>query len=231
MALWAAALALESALLLRAFRGDFLKHYRFFYLYLGSVLISDASLIPVYYLLPKAYGYAYWGCEYFRLIVECAVVWEAYKVALARYPGAGRMARNLLPFIFILAITRVFVKAWNSPHWIPGQTTLETERDLRIVQFALLASLAVLFACYAIRLGRNLKGILYGYGVFLVTSVADLTLRDYLGDSFQHAWQYIQPICYVAVLLVWCFTLWLYAPIQEPQPNCSDAPWLNAGGS
>src|ERR1051325_11691867 len=56
-ALWVTALALESALLLRAFRGKFLKHYRIFYLYLGWVLVSDLSLVPFYYLLPKIYGY------------------------------------------------------------------------------------------------------------------------------------------------------------------------------
>ena len=126
------------------------------------------------------------------------------------------MARNVLAFLFILAFTRIFVKAWNSPNWIPGRTTLETERDLRIVQLALLIGLVGLFASYAIPLGRNLKGIIYGYGLFTATSVAHLTLRDYLGDGFQRAWQYIQPICYLVVLVVWCLTLWSYAPIPQP---------------
>ncbi len=170
-ALWVTALALESALLLRAFQANFLKQYRFFYLYLGWVLISDLSLIPFYYLWPKVYGYAYWCSQFFSVVVGCSMVWEAYKVALARYPGAARMARNVLPFMFILATTRILVKAWNSPNWIPGRTTLETE---------------------------------------------GLTLRDYLGDSFQRSWQYIQPVCYLLVLSVWCMTLWSYAPIPEP---------------
>jgi hypothetical protein len=214
--LWVTALVLENALLVRAFKGNFLKHYRVFYLYLGWVLISDLSLIPFYYLRPKAYGYAYWGSEYFSLFLGCGVVWEAYKVALARYPGAARMARNVLGFLFTLAITRVFVKAWNSPSWIPGRTTLETERDLRIVQLGLLVGLVALFASYAIPLGRNLKGMIYGYGLFITASVVHLTLRDYLGDGFQRSWQYIQPICYLLVLLVWCVSLWSYAPIPEP---------------
>jgi len=215
-ALWIMALALESALLLRAFQANFLKHYRLFYLYLGWVLISDVSRILFYYLLPKTYGYAYWYSQFISVVVGCAVVWEAYKVALGRYPGTARIARDVLPFMFILALTRVLVKAWNSPNWIPGKTTLETERDLRTVQLALLLGLVALFASYAIPLGRNLKGIIYGYGLFIATSVVHLTLRDYLGDSFQRSWQYIQPACYVLVLLAWCVSLWSYAPIPEP---------------
>ena len=214
--LWVIALAIETCLLLRAFRGNFLKHYRIFYLYLGWVLISDLSLIPFYYVWPKFYAYAYWSNQFFSVVMGCCVVWEAYKVTLGQYPGAARMARNVLSFIFILAITRILVKAWNSPNWIPGKTTLELERDLRIVQLALLIGLVALFASYAIPLGRNLKGIIYGYGLVTATSVAHLTLRDYFGDSFERAWEYMQPICYVCVLLVWCSTLWSYAPIPQP---------------
>lgn len=216
-ALWATALALESVLLLRAVQGNFLKHYRFFYLYLGCVLIRDISLMPVYYLWPKIYQYAYWYSQFLTVLVGCGVVWEVYKVALSRYPGAARMARNVLPFLFIFSISRIFVKVWNSPNWVPGKTTLETERDLRIVQIALLIGLVLLFAYYAISLGRNLKGIICGFGMFVGTSVLHLTLRDYLGDSFQHLWQYIQPIAYILVLLIWCATLWSYREAPEAE--------------
>lgn len=213
---WVTGLVLESVLLARALLGNFLKHYSLFYLYLISVFLRSASLFVVYHLWAIFYSPAYWYTQFLNVLLGCALVWEVYKVALAKYPGAARMARNVLAFMFILAITRIFVKAWNSPNWIPGKTTLETERDLRIVQLVLLIGLVTLFTSYAIPLGRNLKGIVYGYGLFNAASVAHLTVRDYLGDSFQRAWQYMQPVCYLVVLLVWCGTLWSYAPIPEP---------------
>ncbi len=221
---WVTGLVLESVLLVRALLGNLLKYYSLFYLYLISVLLRSASLFAIYHLWPNFYSPAYWFTQFLNVLLGCALVWEVYKVALARYLGAARMARNVLAFLFILAITRIFVKAWNSPNWIPGRTTLETERDLRIVQLALLIGLVSLFASYAIPLGRNLKGIIYGYGLFIATSVAHLTLRDYLGDSFQRAWQYIQPICYLVVLVMWCATLWSYAPIAQPtnEPRLED---------
>jgi hypothetical protein len=79
----------------------------------------------------------------------------------------------------------------------------------------LLVGLVALFASYAIPLGRNLKGVIYGYGLFVATSVVHLTLRDYLGKNFERSWEHIEPLCYVLVLLVWCATLWSYAPIPE----------------
>lgn len=214
--IWLLAIVLEGVPLVHALDAKFIRHYKLFYSYLGFILLRDLWLLSVYFGWPKFYAYAYWCSEPVGVLVGCGLVWEVYKVALARYPGTARMARNALAFLFIFASTRIFVKAWNRPTWIPHRTGYEIERDLRIVQLALLAGLVVLFVCYAIPLGRNLKGITYGYGLFLVTSVINLTLRDDLGNGFQHSWEYIQPICYLFVLLAWCATLWSYAPIPEP---------------
>jgi len=220
--LWLAALALESVLLVRAVQGKVLKHYRFFYLYLSYVLVRDLALMPIYYLWPKIYGYAYWYSQFLSVVLGCGVVWEVYKVALTRYPGAARMARNALPFLFIFAASRIFVKAWNSPYWIPGTSTLETERDLRFVQMVLLLGLVALFAYYAIPLRRDLKGIIYGFTVFVATTLIHLTFGNYLGSSVRFLWPYIQPLAYIFVLLIWCRTLWSY----ETEPELAINPSL-----
>jgi hypothetical protein len=214
--IWLMAIVLEGVPLVRALDAKFIRHYKLFYSYLGFILLRDLWLLSVYFGWPKFYTYAYWCSEPVGVLVGCGLVWEVYKVALGRYPGTARMARNVLAFLFIFASTRIFVKAWNRPTWIPDRTGYEIERDLRIVQMALLAGLVVLFICYAIPLGRNLKGIAYGYGLFLVTSVVNLTLRYDFGDSFQRFWAYLQPFCYLFALLVWCVTLWSYAPVPEP---------------
>ena len=85
------------------------------------------------------------------------------------------------------------------------------------MQAALLFGLLGLLAYYAIPLGRNLKGIVYGYGLFLVSNLVALTLRGVVGQRFQEIWQYLQPSSYLAVLLAWCWTLWSYAPAPRPE--------------
>jgi hypothetical protein len=219
--LWLTALTLESVLLVRAIRGNILKQYPFFYLYLSCVLLRDASLMPIYYLWPKIYGYAYWYSEFFSVVVGCGVVWEVYKVALSRYPGAARMARNVLPFLFIVAASRIFVNAWNNPRWLPESTTLEVERDLRILQLVLLLGLAGLIAYYAVPLRRDLKGIIYGFSAFVAITFIHLTFGNSLGGSFRYFWPYVQPMAYLFVLLIWCRTLWSWetAPEVEIDPR------------
>ena len=215
--IWLVAIAIEVLLLVQATKAKLLRRYKLFVAYLAIVLARDLCLLAVFFIWPKIYANAYWSTEPIGVLVGCGLVWEVYKVSLARYPGTARMARNVLGFLFILASTRIFVKLWNSPTWVAGMTGYELERDLRIVQLALLLGLLVLFACYAIPLGRNIEGITYGYGLFLATHIINLTIRHQLGYSFQRVWEYTQPISYLIVLAIWCVTLRSYVPIPEPE--------------
>jgi hypothetical protein len=165
-AIWLAGLILEAALIGRAIQGRFLGRYALFYSYLAVVFLRGATLLPIDRWWPQAYPRAYWYSQFFVFVLGCGVLWEIYRSALSPYPGAARMAQNVLPFLFVIAFSRVFVKAWNGPSWLPGATSLETERDLRVVQTALLAGLVALLIYYSVPLGKNLKGMILGYGFF-----------------------------------------------------------------
>jgi hypothetical protein len=217
LTIWLSAIALELIPLWRAIREKFIGQYTLFYAYLGFVLLRDTSDLAIYFYWARLYPYVYWCCELVSVLMGCGLVWEVYRLAFARFPGAAVVARNVLLSLFVFATARILVKAWESPTWIPGKTAFEIERDLRIVQGALLLGLVALFSYYAIGLGRNVKGIVSGYGLFLATSLVNLTLRYDLGKSFERQWQFIQPACYLLVLGVWCVALWSYAPVPEPE--------------
>lgn len=217
ISIWLIAIVLESAPLVRAVRCGFTKHYKFFYTYLGFILLRDLGLLGVYFLASKAYAWSYWSTELVGVVLGCGLVWETYKIALAEYRGAARMARHILPVLFILTAARILVEASLNSNWIPGRTPLEAELDLRIVQVALLFGLLILLAYYAIPLGRNLRGIVCGYALFLVTNLAGLIFREEIGQRFQGVWQYLQPGSYLAVLSIWCWAMWSYAPAPQPE--------------
>ena len=216
-ALWLVGPLLESALLVRAFQIGLIRRYKLFYLYAVWVLVRDLSLIPVYHFEPHYYASVYWYSQFCSILVGCGVVWEIYKLTLARFPGAAQMARNVLTFIFILSASRILANAWNDPNWRPAKTAFDAERDLRIVQIAVLLGLVALLRYYAVTVGRNLNGIIAGYATFLATSVGHLSLMGSLGHVFPKVWQNLQPVAYVTVLLIWCGSLWHYAPAAESE--------------
>jgi len=215
LALWLVGPVLESALLVRALQIGSLRRYKFFYLYVTWVLVRDLSLFPIYRSRADYYVNAYWYSQFLSVLLGCGVVWEVYRLTLSRYSGVARMARNVLAFVFILSASRILANAWNDANWLPAKTAFDAERDLRVVQITVLFGLIVLLAYYAIPTGRNLKGILLGYAVFLATSVGHLSLRTSLGHAFPGFWQYLQPAAYISVLLVWCGSLWHWAPVPE----------------
>jgi hypothetical protein len=207
---------LEGLLLARACAGEWFRKYLFFSSYVACVFIQDVLLLAIYLFKFKYYKELYWYGEFFSLLIGCGVSWEIFRLVLRRYPGAGRMARNVLLFVLIVVCTKGFGNAWNGE--VPWQSAaIELERNLRAVQALSLIVLCVLSVYYEVPISRNVKGIFTGYGLFIASSVVTLTLRASLGRTFQSAWVFLQPLSYTAVLTIWCASLWRYEPAATPE--------------
>ncbi len=217
--LWWGGIALEGLLLIRAVSGRFFRSYPLFYLYLTHVFLVSLLRFFVYIFESGSYPSFYWWTEFLSVAVGCGVIWEIFRQALSQYPGAARMAKNALWAIFVAVVSMAFLNALTGPIWSAARTTAELERNLRTVQAILLFTIVGVLAYYAIPAGRNLKGMVLGYGFFIGASVINLTLRSYLGDGFQPWWQYLPALTYSATLLIWCSTLWSYQPNPQLEPD------------
>ena len=215
--LWWLGMALELALLLRAVKHDLLKAFPVFYTYVAYVLVESLVRFYVFVEFPAAYGLSYWVTQLGSVLLGYGVVWEICRQALARYSGTFRMARGAIVLIFVIVICKVVGSSLGSEGWSLAQTTAELERDFRTVQAFLILAIVGLLVHYRIEIGRNLRGMIWGYGFFIGTSILNLTFRSFLGETFQIWWQYLQPVAYVAVLLIWCATLWSSQPSPEAE--------------
>src|ERR1700674_2112862 len=216
-AIWWAGMSLEAVMLFRGLRERLLFKYPVFYLYIAFVFLEDLLRFYIYGWHPAIYPQTYWITEFFGLVMGSGVVFEIYRAGLSAYPGTARMARNLLAFVFVLAFTRVLVETWNDPHWWSMATNLELEGVLRTVQAVGLGALVLLFFSYSIPFGRNLRGVLLGYGLFIGESVIWLTFASSGGNRFRDIWFYLPPPSFFVVLGVWAMHLWSYAPNPEPK--------------
>jgi hypothetical protein len=209
-------IALEILLLIRAFRSRLSVHYPVFYAYLGFVLSQSLLRFFVYQWESRFYSPVYWVTEFLGVVAGCAVVFEFCRVALLAYPGTARLARNLLAIGFVLACTNAVVAASNDAHrWIA--TCVNLERDVRIVQALTILALVALFLLYAIPFGRNLRGILIGYGLFIGLSVIQLAFVSVMGNMNSKILSYLHPVSYAIALGVWVGHLWAYRSNPEPQ--------------
>jgi hypothetical protein len=115
-----------------------------------------------------------------------------------------------------MALTKVLVDTWNDPLWLWMTTNAHVERALRIVQSLGILALVLLFLFYSIPFGRNLRGILLGYGLFVAVSVIQLTFVANGNSWFSSFWSHVSPGSYLTVLGVWAVHLWSYRAIPEP---------------
>ena len=215
--LWWFPNALEGLLLIQAIKGGFFRRYPIFYSYLSYVFLESNLRLCIYMFKPGFYPKFYWYTQFLSVFLGYGVIWEIFRQALSQYPGAARMARNVLSAIFVAVVSKIFLNALTGPVWSPARTTAELERNLRTVQAILLFTIVGLLAYYAIPAGRNLKGMILGYGFFIGARIVNLTVRSHLGDQSQLWWQYVPATTYSATLLIWCSTLWSYQ--ANPQPE------------
>jgi len=211
-------IVVELALLLRGLRTRLFRRYYFFYTYIGSVILGSAVLMTILLKMPGLYSKSYWPVQLITLVTGYGILLEILNQVLAPYPGAERFARlsGLAAFaaIFCFALIAPFLM----PRWSPG-SVIEFERDLRSVQALFIFGLLALIFYYAIPIGRNMKGMVFGYGLYILTSLVSLAVRSYAGPSFLRVWSVAQPLSLDVSLMIWLIALWSYCPNPVPDPT------------
>jgi hypothetical protein len=209
--LWSG-LILRPLILTRGYQSRMLSRYAWFYWYILSGFTADAVL----YLLWGRYANLYWVFQFLTLAFGCGVLLEIFKHVLSPYPGAERFARILLLMTFVV----IFLFGLIYPHINTSLTAtrshVELERDVRTAQtIFFVAILAVIFH-YSIPRGKNMRGMMSGYGLYLCASLFTLTFRAYLGHGFDAIWRVLQPLFSSLTLCIWLYALWAYHPNPVP---------------
>jgi hypothetical protein len=208
--LWSS-IILELALLVTGLRSRLAHRFPVFYVYITFILLQDLVTIFALQWSQQTYKSVYWSTEFTGLALGSLVVFEICKVSLAAYPGTARMARNALALVFLAAVAKGFP---TSEGWQLRSTALEIERAMRTVQAAAILALVILFLVYSIPFGRNLRGIMLGYGLFIGERVICLAFVSQQNHDF---WFYAYSASYIAALGLWLGHLWSYQPSPQPK--------------
>jgi hypothetical protein len=123
----------------------------------------------------------------------------------------------VLAFVFALALAKALVNAANDPRWWVEAAARDIEGAVRAVQALAIVVLVGLFLFYSIPFGRNLRGILLGYGVFIAASVISLTLSHAGASKPEDVWSYVFPASFFSALCLWVTHLWSYSANPVPK--------------
>jgi hypothetical protein len=219
--IWRAGILLEGLLLFRGLSGGMSARYPYFFIYIGCALVDDIADYAHYCLSGWAsYANWYWIGELLALIVGCGIILEIFRCVLSPYPGAERFARIAGFTVFAAIAGFALVYPAMMPASAHGGTMFELERDLRTVQAIFLVGLFGVIRYYGIAIGKNMRGIILGYGLFVGVALVGRAVRSYAGVPLPATWNVItQQASYCAALLIWTVALWSYHP--NPVPDSS----------
>jgi hypothetical protein len=210
--IWLSGIFLEGLLLLRSWRARHFIKFPFFFSYVALVLLQSLLRFCVNRFYPASYPGIYWFTEFVGVIAGCAVVIDLYRIGLATFHGVAKLARSALFVVFLATFIRVMLTSRpGALGWSPVQTVL-LARDMRFVAIIAIFSLLILILYYAIPLGRNLRGMILGYSLFLVISVLNLSFFGRFGERAQTVASFIQISGYLVALCVWTVFLWSSSP-------------------
>lgn len=212
--IWFTGIVLEFVLLVRSFQTRLIGKYPFFYIYSSAVL-----LMAILLLFPDLYRRWYWGTQFFTLILGYGILLEILNHALSPYPGAERFARMTGLVAFGVILSFVFIFPIIRSHWSVSSTMQDLELDFRTVQAVFIFALAAVISYYRIALGKNMKGMIGGYGLYIGTSLMSLALGSYSADLFRGASRVFRPFTFDISLIVWVVALWSYSPDPAPEPG------------
>lgn len=215
LSIWLVGIALELVLVIRGVQRGLFRRYPVFYSYIAFVVFADILLFAIG-PSTRPYLYLYWINEFLGLLFGCLVVFELYRIALRPYPGTARMARALLAVLFVVAVVKTIATLVNVPEWWWYAKPAQVEGVLRVCQLLAILALTSLFLFYSIPFGRNLRGILVGYGLFVSWSVICLALVAAGMAKPTTWWSYTFPISYVLAVGIWTVHLWSYQPNPVP---------------
>ncbi len=218
LTIWWCGMLLEALLLYRGLRAKLVSRYPNFYIYVLSLFLSDGLLYFLYLLKPASYQKWGWYPGFLVLFLGCGILVEIFRHVLSSYAGVERFARvggfAVLGGVLCFAILYpIFGSSGSAAHVL----YVRLQRDFLMVQAILLFGLLQLIFYYGISMGRNLKGMIFGYGQCVGTTLVTLALHAYIGTRFEAASILIQQVSYLAALVIWLVALWSYCANPVPE--------------
>ena len=202
-------LALQGLLLLRCLKERHWSHYPFFFIYLAYIFLRSLALFYFWASDHFAYALTYWYSNLGAVLLRFGVAWEVFRHIFLPGSAVREIAGRILVVLFV-----ILAAAFSLLSSQPGSLILDLERKAGLAVVTWLVVVLLLARYYGISVGLNTWGMAVGMGLFVSVSIANFATFDLL-RSFLPFWRLVSPFSFLAMMLIWTWTLWSYAP--KPQ--------------
>ncbi|PYU53196.1 MAG: hypothetical protein DMG48_02895 [Acidobacteria bacterium] len=211
------ALFLEGLLLWRLSKHGLASRYPHLTVFVLFRFLGDLILFPINRYKPDWFAVAYWRLEAVALSLQFLVIWDFFCGVFPRRSALHDIAWKMLLIVELGILPAVLLLGWNqasSVHYLYLHLSPVVEQYLCLAQAILLLTPATIAWYYHVPLGRNLRGLCLGFGIYvLARSVNVASLQVFRG--FVSYWRLLTPTTFIGMIAVWLWAFWQYAPSPE----------------
>lgn len=212
-------LALVAVSLWRGSSQKLLRHYPYFYSYLGYVFALHIFVLWAAQLDPSDYALAFWWGSSMAALLRFFVVWEVFCHSFSPRQPIRQLAGQAAALLMTALTMAILLGNDKLPFLYKAESFFpDLERKMGLIQASLLMTCLFLVRYYAIPLGRNTWGMALGLGGYLSVSVMNFSALE-LVESFLPFWRYIRAFSFIGMAALWTWALWSYAPNPQPQTD------------
>ena len=218
------AILLEGLLLWRLSKRGLASRYPHLSVFVLYRFFGDAILFPINLYRPDWFAEAYWRLEAITLTLQFLVNWEFFRGFFSRRSTLHDIARKTLLAVAAAALPAFVWLSWSQTSSAPysyAHFSPAVEQYFCLAQAILLLTPASLVLYYRVPLGRNLRGLCLGFGIYLLARSLDFASLQVF-RSFAPYWRLLTPTTFITMMAVWLWAFWGYAPAPE-QPRLNKA--------
>ena len=206
------ALALELGAVLLLLRKGLWREYPFFFIYAIWLLTANSAIFLVDLRFRSIYPIVYWHIDSADIVLRLLVVWEVFRQTFPKNSGLNRSLSKGLGVVAIALLTFACATFWGYQNYTSLRAIhLALDRSFGFVQAIMILGVMLMARYYGVSWGRNVRGIAIGFGAWASISTANSAMLD-LANSFRPLGDYLRPVSFVFMLIVWVWALWVYEP-------------------
>jgi hypothetical protein len=197
--------ALQVVLLGRLVKIKIWKHYPFFFAYFGPTVIHSVSAVLILLLKPEWYRAWYWTDYLTSAPLRFAVAWEIFRQVFPFNSPARRVAGCMLVIVLCTLAVCFYVRP---PVDLPLPDVI---RKMGLADAAWILVVLAMAKYYSRPLGRNIRGMAFGFLAYVSTQVGLYSARE-LFSALRPMWSLLTSLAFTYMIVVWLFSLWVYTP-------------------
>lgn len=205
---------LEAAVLWRLSRRSAPGSYPYIRAYLYYDFARTPLLLIVRHFGRAAFPWFYWFTDVPAQLLHFLILWEVARSLFLPKSSIRRIAWNTLLIVQLVLVPAIVFLCWYQATLVrfPAKSVASVfEQYTGLAQALLLLMIAAVARYYRIVLGRNMRGLIFSLGAYLL--VDSLSFAGY--QIFGAARPYIQLLpgaIFTAMIAVWLWGFWEFAP-------------------